>query len=449
MSYKIEKDFFIKKSIKDIGNLIHKKELPIDLIFSNLLEKIELSKKYNYLCKYDQKKLSEKFSKLKNTLKEKKLSGCFYLAKDIFNTKDFSTEMGSKIWKNFEPGNNARSIDDIEYDGGFLLGKTTTAEFAVHYPNNCLNPRNVHHLVGTSSSGSAAAIALGISSFALATQSAGSISRPASYCGVIGVKPSFGSIPRTGVLKTCDTLDTIGFMTGNFQNCKSILNSIAVQGSNYPYNLSLSYEKKERDLKKIKIGFVKTHAWNNLKNYTKKSILNFIDKISEELKIKVNLIDWDNELSKIHKFHSNIYHKSLSYYFKREKKIGHSISQVMKKIIKEGDAINNNKYFEGIDFQNRQINKIDNLFDDFDLIIAPATVGEAPKINEEEVDDASLIWTFLHTPSIFYPMFLGPNNLPFGLHFVCKRKQDYRLINAINYLIEKNILSSKISQAKI
>ena len=80
-----------------------------------------------------------------------------------------------------------------------------------------------------------------------------------------------------------------------------------------------------------------------------------------------------------------------------------------------------------------------------EIVDVPEEVEDA----EEEVDDASLIWTFLHTPSIFYPMFLGPNNLPFGLHFVCKRKQDYRLINAINYLIEKNILSSKISQAKI
>ena len=80
----------------------------------------------------------------------------------------------------------------------------------------------------------------------------------------------------------------------------------------------------------------------------------------------------------------------------------------------------------------------------YDLVISPATIGEAPKINESEPDDASLIWTFLHTPSIFYPLFSGPNGLPYGLHFVSKRKKDYRLIEAVNYLIKKNILSNEI-----
>ncbi len=443
MSTTIEKNFFIKKSINEIKSLLDKKLISMDNIFEGVIKNIENNKKYNFLCKYNRKKLINKFENFKNLPQKKNdLKGCFYLAKDIFNTKDFPTEMGSKIWKNFEPGNNARSIDEIEYNGGFLMGKTTTAEFAVHYPNKCLNPRNIKRIVGTSSSGSAAAISLGVSSFALATQSAGSISRPASYCGVIGVKPSFGSIPRTGVLKTCDTLDSIGFMTGNFKNCKSILDIISVKGLNYPNNLNSNI--KNNSIKKIKVGFVKTHVWNNLHGYTKKSILNFVNKISDELKTKINLIEWDKDLSKIHKFHSNIYHKSLSYYFKREKKIGHSISNIMKEIIKEGDMIQNTKFLKSINFQDEQIKKVDSLFNSYDLVISPATIGEAPKINESEPDDASLIWTFLHTPSIFYPLFSGPNGLPYGLHFVSKRKKDYRLIEAINYLIKKNILSNEI-----
>lgn len=441
------KNFFIENSIDKIKDLVNKNHISIDAIYSSLIKKINKKKKLKFLTNFDDQKTLENFKEYKRINNKNNLFSCFYLAKDIFNTKNYKTEMGSKIWKNFEPGNNARVIDNLEYDNAFLLGKTTTAEFAVHYPNQCLNPRSKSRKVGTSSSGSAASISLGISSFALSTQSAGSISRPASYCGVIGVKPSFGAIPRTGVLKTCDTLDTIGFMTGNFDNIKPILKSISVNGPNYPNNLNSNVENKNKDLKKIKIGFVKTHVWDNLKNYTKENILNFVNKVGENLKTDIVHLKWEKSLTKIHKYHSNIYHKSLSYYFKREKKIGHSISDIMQKLIYEGNKISNKKYLESINFQNEQIRKADILFNNYDIIISPATVGEAPKLNEKEIDDASLIWTFLHTPSIFYPLFVGPNKLPYGLHFIAKRKKDFNLINSIDLLIKKNIFSNKINPA--
>src|SRR5258706_16123921 len=91
------------------------------------------------------------------------------------------------------------------------MGKTVTAEFAVHSPGKTLNPAAPDRLPGTSSTGSAVAVACGMVPIALGTQTGASITRPASYVGVIGFKPSFGLVPRTGVLKTCDTLDTIGW----------------------------------------------------------------------------------------------------------------------------------------------------------------------------------------------------------------------------------------------
>ena len=143
--------------------------------------------------------------------------------------------MGSKVWKNFNAGNNARVIDNLIDDGSILIGKSTTAEFAVHHETKCKNALNDERLPGTSSTGSAIAVSLGLVPYALGTQTAGSITRPASYNGVFGFEPTFGMIPRTGILKTCDSLDTVGFMTSNFDNIEVILNSMRVSGKNYPY----------------------------------------------------------------------------------------------------------------------------------------------------------------------------------------------------------------------
>ena len=117
--------------------------------------------------------------------------------------------MGSVIWKNFFPGNNARVVDKLINEGCLSIGKTVTAEFAVHELNKTLNPYDVTKTPGTSSSGSAVVVSTGMVPFALGTQTAGSIIRPASFCGVWGMKPSYGLIPRTGVLKTSDTLDLV------------------------------------------------------------------------------------------------------------------------------------------------------------------------------------------------------------------------------------------------
>ena len=114
--------------------------------------------------------------------------------------------MGSPIWEGFRPGNDARVVTNLRRAGALIPGKTVTAEFAVHHPGPTINPHNAMHHPGTSSTGSAVAVATGMVPVALGSQTSGSTIRPASYNGVYGYKPSFGSIPRTGSLKTLDTL---------------------------------------------------------------------------------------------------------------------------------------------------------------------------------------------------------------------------------------------------
>ena len=144
---------------------------------------------------------------------EGSLSGIPYGAKDIIETKGLSTEYGSPVYKGRIATEDARIIVELRQRGAVLMGKTTTAAFAQSSPPATRNPRNLEHTPGGSSSGSAAAVAADMVPFALGTQTGGSILRPASFCGVTGFKPTFGTLPLDGVLQYAKSFDTLGLFT--------------------------------------------------------------------------------------------------------------------------------------------------------------------------------------------------------------------------------------------
>src|SRR5437667_6291555 len=130
--------------------------------------------------------------------------------KDIIDTSDFPTEMGSPIYRGWQPRADASVVQMLKQAGATIVGKTTTTAFASLDPTATLNPRNRDHTPGGSSSGSAAAVAAGMIPLALGTQTGGSVIRPASFCGVAAIKPSFPLLPTVGVKCYSWTLDTVG-----------------------------------------------------------------------------------------------------------------------------------------------------------------------------------------------------------------------------------------------
>jgi len=143
------------------------------------------------------------------------LHGIPIAVKDLIDTSDMPTGYGSAIYEGHRPAADAACVALARAAGAVVLGKTVTTEFACFTAGKTANPRNPAHTPGGSSSGSAAAVAAGMVPLALGTQTAGSVIRPASYCGVVGFKPSFGVIPRAGVKPLADSLDTIGTMACN------------------------------------------------------------------------------------------------------------------------------------------------------------------------------------------------------------------------------------------
>ena len=141
------------------------------------------------------------------------LAGIAVAVKDLIDTADMPTTYGSPIYAGHRPAADAWIVKRLRALGAHVLGKSVTTEFAWRHPGPTVNPWEPRHTPGGSSSGSAASVAAGIVGLAIGTQTLGSVIRPASFCGVVGFKPSYGAIPRTGVRALSSSLDHIGIFT--------------------------------------------------------------------------------------------------------------------------------------------------------------------------------------------------------------------------------------------
>src|SRR5581483_10092505 len=146
------------------------------------------------------------------------LHGVPIAVKDLLDTADMPTAYGSPIYAGHRPAADAACVALARAAGAVALGKTVTTEFANAHPGKTANPHNRAHTPGGSSSGSAAAVADGMVPLAFGTQTAGSIVRPAAYCGVVGYKPTYGTVNRAGAKMISDTLDTVGGLARTVQD---------------------------------------------------------------------------------------------------------------------------------------------------------------------------------------------------------------------------------------
>jgi Asp-tRNA(Asn)/Glu-tRNA(Gln) amidotransferase A subunit family amidase len=405
---------------------------------------LSLFKKFKHLNSKYKFSSTLKFSYISNQIKNIDLKkkniffGIPFGIKDIFNTKFLKTEFGSAIFKNFFPGNNSRLVDIINAKQGIIFCKTTTAEFAVHYfpERKTLNPFNKNHITGTSSAGSAVAVACGALPASLATQTAGSIIRPASFCGVIGFKPSFGALDRTGVLKTSDTLDTVGLFSSDIDGLKKVFTNLIQFSNEYPY--SINFLKKKKIKKKLNIGII-SEVFNHYKFYDNNIISDFNYFCSYHLN-KFNIIKNQDFkfINQVHPHHENIYCKSLSYYFKYLGNKKKKISPIMKKMIDIGEKISVEQYLASCHAQKILTKKFELTMKHYDFLITPSTGSVAPRIGKLEKTDSCLIWTFFGAPAISLPIFFDcKDRLPFGLQIIAKRYDDFSILDFAQKIITK------------
>ena len=155
------------------------------------------------------------------------LAGLPVAVKDIIDTADMPTAWGAARLAGRRPPRDATLVARLKAAGAFVIGKAVTSQYALFVPGPTANPRDLARTPGGSSSGSAAAVAAGFAPVALGTQTNGSIVRPASYCGVVGFKPSFGMLPRTGVLRHCALVDHPGVFARDVEDAALLVDALA------------------------------------------------------------------------------------------------------------------------------------------------------------------------------------------------------------------------------
>jgi Asp-tRNA(Asn)/Glu-tRNA(Gln) amidotransferase A subunit family amidase len=441
-------NLFLERSIPELLQGLERGQLSFTDFFQATTNGIKAQEvdTLAWVC-YDLEKLrlasAEAEAKYRSRGKLSGLDGLPFGVKDIFNTTAFPTQMGSSLWKNHTAGNDARAVATLMFAGALVAGKTVTAEFAVHALNETLNPHDHSRTPGTSSSGSAAAVATGMVPFALGTQTAGSIVRPASFCGIWGMKPSFGLIPRTGVLKTTDSLDTVGFLSAHAASLRPLLDQLRVRGPDYPFvykNVDAHGSRPKPDGTPWRVGFVKTHTWAGAQPYAQQAVTGLATRIGAEPGFDLSEIAWPDDLQESHAVHATIYNKSLAYYFKNERKMSAQVTPVMLSMIAAGESISVATFQAALYSQERICERLDQLFEGYDFILSMGTSSDAPQRGEEELPDPSLIWTLGHVPAIAAPAFRSPGGLPFGLQFVSRKWNDYLLLQGVEELVQLGLL---------
>ncbi len=363
--------------------------------------------------------------------------------KDIFNTADFATQMGSPLWAGFTPGNDARAVFNLKRAGGLVPGKTVTAEFAVHTLGKTLNPWAAERTPGTSSSGSAVAVALGVVPAALGTQTAGSIIRPASFCGVWGMKPSFGLIPRTGMLKTTDSLDTVGFFTGHAADLQRLLDALRVHGRDYPLS-DRAFNDTARQAapqgRPWRVGFVRPHVWQHAPTHAQVALVDWLKALQADERFDVVPATLPEEMAECHPLHATIYNRALAYYFKQEFQQAELVSPVMNALIEAGNKVSPQGYRAALARQVELARLMERYTQGFDVLVTLSTAGEAPLRHLEERPDSALMWTLAQLPSVNAPVFKGPLGLPFGLQIVARRYNDPLLLKFVAEAVQRGHL---------
>jgi len=390
------------------------------------------------------KQTYELTQRISNKIEVRPLEGMPVGIKDIFNTADFGTEMGSPLWSGFTPGNDARVVFNLKREGAVIPGKTVTAEFAVHaLLGKSLNPHNPNHTPGTSSSGSAVAVATGMVPVALGSQTAASIIRPASYCGVYGCKPSFGIIPRTGVLKTTDTLDNLGFFVSRSEDLDRVFDCVRLRGPDYPMIQRMLEDPSKQtkpEGRPWQVGFFKTHTWSQAQSYAQDSLIDWIDRLDQCDGVEVTEVELPDGFNKTHEIHEIIYNKCLAYYFKREFENHTLVSEIMIDLIEKGLKITPDEYRAALAAQESLVAEMDHVLESYDVTVSLSTAGGAPLVGAPEPRDPSLIWTLIYMPTVNVPLFTSPSGLPFGIQIGARRYRDKLLFSFIAELESRRLV---------
>ena len=328
--------------------------------------------------------------------------------KDIIDTADMPTEMGSPIYRGYRPRADAACVALLRAAGAVILGKTVTAEFAGVTPGKTAHPLDPSHTPGGSSSGSAAAVADFMVPAALGTQTGGSVIRPAAFCGVFGYKPSFGRFNRAGVKPAAESLDTIGLIARTIDDLR-LLDAALIGEMAAP----------QPPAQPPVIGLCRTHLWKNAEAATVAAIEDTAARLAAA-GAKVIETELPDEFAALTGARERInnYERSraLAYEWHHHRE---QLSERLCRAIERGFALSYDDYSAAMALTEQCRARIGGIFGSVEILLTPATPGEAPKGLDSTGDPRfQEMWTQLHVPTLTLPTHRGPAGLPVGIQLV-------------------------------
>jgi len=349
--------------------------------------------------------------------------------KDVIDTADQPTQMGSPVYAGHRPACDAACVALLRAAGAVILGKTVTAEFAGMTAGPTVNPRNPAHTPGGSSSGSAAAVADLMLPAALGTQTGGSVLRPAAYCGVIGYKPTFGAFNRAGLKFAAESLDTIGLMARSLDDIALIASVLLGGRTGTPAVLGGP----------PRIGLCRTPLWDSAEPETRHAVEDAAARLAQagaQLR-DVTLPEDFAGLKTAARETINNYErsKSMAAEWASHRDL---ISPKLKRCIALGMEMPYEHYLTAIRLGESCRAQLPAVFEDFDILLAPCVNGEAPAGLESTGDPGfQAIWTILHVPTMSLPTHTGPRGLPVGIQLIARRHDDQRLLACARWVWER------------
>ncbi|WP_370156847.1 amidase [Ferrovibrio sp.] len=359
--------------------------------------------------------------------------------KDILDTHDMPTEDGTPLHAGRTPRQDAAAVARLRQAGAIVMGKTVTTEFATYHPGKTANPLDPTRTPGGSSSGSAAAVAAGMVPLAIGTQTNGSVIRPASFCGVVGYKPTLGLIPRTGVLRQSPAFDQIGVFARNVPDAALLAECLIGHDPEDPATRAtarppLAATALAPPPVTPRLAFVPSPVWDRAEAETQEAFGELVAALGSG----IERLDLPDRFAAAIDWHRTVMETDIALNLARDYDHGADrMSASLRGQIKRGrTAYGAYAYAEAIAAIGMLNDALDEAFFAYDAFVTPAAPGPAPRGLETTGDPIfCTLWTFCGLPAITLPLLQSSDGMPIGVQLVGPRGSDARLLRTAHWLM--------------
>ena len=336
--------------------------------------------------------------------------------KDVLDTADMPTIWGDEAtFGGRRPKRNAPVVQRLREEGAIVLGKTAISRFGFWFPGKARNPHNPEHTPGSSSSGSAAVVADFMCPLAIGTQTAGSVMRPAAFCGIVGMIPTHGWMPWRNSRNYAESLDVVGGLTRSVADMIFLLRGLTGE-SRYDPDATLEGN--------LTVGLYRTTDWDKAPQYTRESYEDTVKRLAEGGCVVRDVAlpeTYETLVETLETIGNYECARSFEWEMTHHRDL---IDPGIAELLDAGMAVPRADYLAAQAHAEECRRRFADDIEGVDLLMVPGALGEAPKVSSTGHNQFIGMWTPLHGPDVSLPVGVGPTGLPLGVQLIGRRGDD-------------------------